>query len=611
MSFLLHRTSKHNSYILQSKLRGHLGGIVRLRAMEDGRLLASGGTDGTKIWDLTTMRELGSPKSPETRGASTALVWIKREDNLGKALFYGTQNGQLGLAVFEEISCVRIVNPAEITGSAPDPPPQLPRSPPLRRHEVFSLELQNVAPRAIGFGQMYFNDRDIMVFGLYGGDMRWASHGTLGHSYVRKGVLIMDEPLSGTNLYRLEDHTRMKTFPVAVTKQKRLRQVDFLEECQFIVSGSDHGIVYVFDRHSGDIVDELRVDPREWVQTIAVSDSLRMHVLLNKEFQAADCAGVSTIFAARSRDLVGSNKIFVWRKKSKKRFGVVGIACVLSGLGRLRRSYCDDGDDRDHRHITITKSLSTTADVVHRQGQTPSLTHAEALAELQPALIPVGAHCTPSLAHAGALAELRPAPIPVGALYMTSHQPPTHLYHGFCHRCDICPTCGSSPSTAHTATSATAPPAPASVHGSVPATSYTPPGGSQAPVVPMNDSSSERRYFRYLSSLKKLSDVVRRQIQLGVTDDGPIDHLANVFTGLVVTDNGPDVRGQQHSKLFSSHDDFQDSLPSVPLGFQPLSPSEAIQNAPDVPVPSASIILKRNSRGPDHRNVWVTETGII
>jgi hypothetical protein len=27
-------------------------------------------------------------------------------------------------------------------------------------------------------------------------------------------------------------------------------------------------------------------------------------------------------------------------------------------------------------------------------------------------------------------------------------------------------------------------------------------------------------------------------------------------------------------------------------------------------VPSASIILKRNSRGPDHRNVWVTETAV-
>ncbi|KAJ7348109.1 WD40-repeat-containing domain protein [Mycena albidolilacea] len=320
MSFLLHRTSKHNSYILQSKLRGHSGGIVRLRATEDGRLLASGGTDGTKIWDLTTMRELGSPKSPETRGASTALVWIKREDDLGEALFYGTQNGQLvcwregkqdartiiqrfGLAVFEEISCVRIVNPAEITGLAFDPPSNrlavchrggmvqiYTLSGTMSLKEVFSLELQNVAPRAIAFGQMYFNDRDIMVFGLYGGNIYtfrgndgkavgvpWNVGALIGDIAldVRKGVLIMDEPSSGTNLYRLEDHTHVKTFPVAVTKQKRLRQVDFLEECKFIVSGSDHGIVYVFDRRSGEIVDELRVDPHEWVQTIAVSDSFK------------------------------------------------------------------------------------------------------------------------------------------------------------------------------------------------------------------------------------------------------------------------------------------------------------------------------------------------
>jgi hypothetical protein len=156
------------------------------------------------------MHELGSPKSPEARGVSTALVWIKREDDLGEALFYGTHNGQLvcwkegkqdartiieqfflvliqstqGLAAFEEISCVCIVNPAEITSLAFDAPSNrlavchrgslvqvYTLSSTMSLKEVFSLELKNVAPRVIVFGQMYFNDRDIMVFGLYGGDM--------------------------------------------------------------------------------------------------------------------------------------------------------------------------------------------------------------------------------------------------------------------------------------------------------------------------------------------------------------------------------------------------------------------------------------------------------
>ncbi|KAJ7775907.1 hypothetical protein DFH07DRAFT_766851 [Mycena maculata] len=196
--------------------------------------------------------------------------------------------------------------------------------------EVFTLELKNTAPRAIAFGQMYGNERDIMVFGLYGGDIhtfRGSNGKAAGEPWnvgalisdialdVRKGVLCMDEPSSGTNLYRLEEHKYMcmKTFPVAVTKRQRIRQVDFLDECKFIISGSDHGVVYVFDHRSGEIVDELRVDPHEWVQTVA----------------AADCARVSTIFAAKSRDLGGSNEILVWRQKSKKRFGAAGIACVL------------------------------------------------------------------------------------------------------------------------------------------------------------------------------------------------------------------------------------------------------------------------------------------
>ncbi|KAJ6529252.1 WD40-repeat-containing domain protein [Mycena capillaripes] len=351
MCFLLRpKTSKHNSYVLQSRLRGHSGGIVRLRATEDGRFLASGGTDGTKVWDLRTMHELGSPKTPEIRGASTALVWIKREDDLSEALFYGTQNGQLGLAVFVEMSCVRLVNPAEITGLAFDPPSNrlavcnrggmvqvYTLGTTMSLQEVFTLELKNAAPRAIAFGQMYGNERDIMVFGLYGGDIHtlrgsngkatgepWNVGALIGDIALdtRKGVLCMDEPSTGTNLYRLEDHTRVKTFPVAVTKQQRLRQVDFLDECKFIVSGSDHGVVYVFDRRSGDIVDELRVDPHEWVQTVA----------------AADCAGVSTIFAAKSRDLVGSNEIFIWREKSKKRlfFVVVAVAFVYQNIATIR-----------------------------------------------------------------------------------------------------------------------------------------------------------------------------------------------------------------------------------------------------------------------------------
>ncbi|KAJ7128016.1 hypothetical protein C8R44DRAFT_873784 [Mycena epipterygia] len=104
--------------------------------------------------------------------------------------------------------------------------------------EVFTIGLKNVTPRAIAFGQMHGNERDVMVFGLYGGDiytLRGSNGKAAGEPWtvgaligdiapdVRKGVLCMDEPSSGANLYCLEDHTHVKTFPVAVTKRKRLR----------------------------------------------------------------------------------------------------------------------------------------------------------------------------------------------------------------------------------------------------------------------------------------------------------------------------------------------------------------------------------------------------
>jgi hypothetical protein len=47
-------------------------------------------------------------------------------------------------------------------------------------------------------------------------------------------------------------------------------QVIFAEDCRLIVIGSDHGRVYVFDRRSGDIIDELEMSTNSWVQTVTV-----------------------------------------------------------------------------------------------------------------------------------------------------------------------------------------------------------------------------------------------------------------------------------------------------------------------------------------------------
>lgn len=77
----------------------------------------------------------------------------------------------------------------------------------------------------------------------------------------RRGVFCIDDPSQGVALYRLSSRARIRTYAVPVTKSMRPRQVTFAEDCSAIVSGSDHGVVYILDRRSGDIVDELRMDP--------------------------------------------------------------------------------------------------------------------------------------------------------------------------------------------------------------------------------------------------------------------------------------------------------------------------------------------------------------
>lgn len=101
-----------------------------------------------------------------------------------------------------------------------------------------------------------------------------------GHAEVdvQKGVICMDDPSLGTIIYRLEDGSRLKSFPVKVTKKKRIRNVAFVDDCRVVVSGSDHGVVYLFDRRSGKKVDELKVHSYEWVQSVTVSAN-RMKIL--------------------------------------------------------------------------------------------------------------------------------------------------------------------------------------------------------------------------------------------------------------------------------------------------------------------------------------------
>lgn len=86
---------------------------------------------------------------------------------------------------------------------------------------------------------------------------------------TKKQVYCMDNVAEGVTLCRLDTGAHVKMFAVPVKKKHRARKVAFVDDCKTIVSGSDHGTVYAFDRRTGER-EELSIGSDAWVQTILV-----------------------------------------------------------------------------------------------------------------------------------------------------------------------------------------------------------------------------------------------------------------------------------------------------------------------------------------------------
>lgn len=85
-------------------------------------------------------------------------------------------------------------------------------------------------------------------------------------------MFCVDDPLQGVGLYRLDSGARIRTYSVAAKKTPRPRQVTFAEDCSIILSGSDHGAIYSFDRRSAQTIDVLKAG-NDRVQAMTVRAS--------------------------------------------------------------------------------------------------------------------------------------------------------------------------------------------------------------------------------------------------------------------------------------------------------------------------------------------------
>lgn len=84
--------------------------------------------------------------------------------------------------------------------------------------------------------------------------------------------MVIDSGENRIDLVSTATGKRIRTFPTGAGSSLG-RQVAFTECGEAVVGGSDHGIVYIFDRKNGDVIDHLpHGDSAHMAQTIAVSN---------------------------------------------------------------------------------------------------------------------------------------------------------------------------------------------------------------------------------------------------------------------------------------------------------------------------------------------------
>ncbi|KAJ7100537.1 WD40-repeat-containing domain protein [Mycena epipterygia] len=337
-------TVRYNQYAPHAVLAGHNHPVNCMKANEDGTILASGGADGARVWDLINMAMIPRPVgASSTRGEISALTWVRRDDHPGEMLVCGTQNGQVfcwkhdGVSKqFEEANnSFQMIHPGKIMGLAFDSSRNrlavAHQNSVIQVHNVdeklhpkpvFSVSIDGLVPVAIAFDtEVNGTFRELVVLGVSGNHKNvrgeiatlHATTGEIIHQMQtgcligsadynqRRGVFCLDDPHQGLALFRATDSARLRSCDVKRTKKEYLpRKTCFADDCNSLVTGSDHGNVYVYDRRSGVSVDVLPADTSDWVQTVT----------------ATELKGVSIIFAARSQGTTGNFPIKVWKKKA-------------------------------------------------------------------------------------------------------------------------------------------------------------------------------------------------------------------------------------------------------------------------------------------------------
>lgn len=93
-----------------------------------------------------------------------------------------------------------------------------------------------------------------------------------------RGLFAVDNVTQGFSLYSLKDIKFQRECTTGKPKKRYPKQVEFGEDGNILVGGSDHGTIYVFDRKTGRLMETLHHDDDGLAQALTVSTTFQVVV---------------------------------------------------------------------------------------------------------------------------------------------------------------------------------------------------------------------------------------------------------------------------------------------------------------------------------------------
>ncbi|KAF9257061.1 hypothetical protein L218DRAFT_1006646 [Marasmius fiardii PR-910] len=311
--------SKNGKFTLRTLLKGHKGAVAALAAHPSGTFIASGGKQGMLIRCLAMKGHLLLPTRATNHGATLAITWITRSDDPNDRIAFRTAQGFLciwrrtkGEEEFQEIFCSQVaegVDGQEISAIVYNTKSN--QLAVAHRSEVVHQFVINLQMRPTNIKSVKVVQHCFWMNCSSGtGDLTTHQHVNrhilneagkviktkmtgivMGHTTINicDDIFIIDNAVQGVALYKLGNTDQVKTFQIPM-EEHWSRNACFLSDGSIIVTGSDHGKVYAFERHTGDIYDVINID--------------------------VEIDGVSVVIIGRSGDNVNKTELEVWEREN-------------------------------------------------------------------------------------------------------------------------------------------------------------------------------------------------------------------------------------------------------------------------------------------------------